>query len=234
MEMDLTKDDLMALDVEKEKEKADRDQTVVSVVPSPESHAITLNGIGGSPRHSTPSTANHYRDDVSAARLHRANANQASRQPPPSLIPTKAVPDQLRLQSSLQSLRKSSTSSDEDEDSSDDLAMDRMSRPYKPPAATLPTGLCYDVRMRYHCELDPPKQRLDFHPEDPRRIYAIYKELCLAGLLDDPMSTRPIVSRPLLRVNARNATQAEICLVHDIKHFQFVERTKGHWVILHD
>ncbi|MCJ1426843.1 Histone deacetylase hda1 [Sticta canariensis] len=225
MEMDLTKDDLMALDVEKE--RADREKTVVSVVPNPESHAITLNGFGGSPRHSAPSTANHsnhYMDDASAARLHRANVNQASRQPQPSPIHTKAAPDQLHLQSSLQSLRKSSTSSDED--SSDDLAMEKMPRPLQPPAATMPTGLCYDVRMRYHCELDPPKQRLDFHPEDPRRIYAIYKELCLAGLLDDPMSTRPIVSRPLLRINARNATQAEICLVHDTKHFQFVERTK--------
>lgn len=230
MEMDLTKDDLMALDVEKE--KADRDKTVVSMVPSPESHAITLNGFGGSPRQSTPSTGNHYMDDVSAARLHHANVNQASRPPQPGLIHTKAAPDQLRLQSSLQSLRKSSTSSDED--SSDDLAMDKTPRLLKFPAATLPTGLCYDVRMRYHCELDPPKQRLDFHPEDPRRIYAIYKELCLAGLLDDPMSTRPIVSRPLLRINARNATQAEICLVHDTKHFQFVERTKGQWVISHD
>lgn len=226
----------MALDVEKE--KADRGKKVVSVVPNPESHAITLNGFGGSPRHSTPSTGNHNMDDVSAARLHRANVNQASRhsqpqpQPQSSLIHTKAAPDQLRLQSSLQSLRKSSNSSDED--SSDDLAMDKMPRPNKSPAATLPTGLCYDVRMRYHCELDPPKQRLDFHPEDPRRIYAIYKELCLAGLLDDPMSTRPIVSRPLLRINARNATQAEICLIHDTKHFQFVERTKGHWVIPHD
>lgn len=92
------------------------------------------------------------------------------------------------------------------------------------PAAGLASGLCYDVQMRYHCEVRPTA---DVHPEDPRRIYYIYKELCRAGLVDDPESTKPIASRPLKRINARNATEAEISLVHTPDHFAFVQSTKG-------
>lgn len=93
--------------------------------------------------------------------------------------------------------------------------------------ALLPTGLCYDVRMRYHCELDPPKQRLDFHPEDPRRIYYIYRELCRAGLVAGVNEAASITSKFLHRINVRYATKEEICLVHDAKHFEFVKSTKG-------
>ncbi|KAL8693098.1 MAG: hypothetical protein Q9218_002022, partial [Villophora microphyllina] len=89
----------------------------------------------------------------------------------------------------------------------------------------LATGLCYDVRMRYHCELDPPKQRLDFHPEDPRRIYHIYRELCQAGLYQDPNFSVPTVEKPLQRIQARNATPQEICLVHTAVHYNFVANT---------
>ena len=92
------------------------------------------------------------------------------------------------------------------------------------PLASLPSGLCYDVQMRYHCEVRPTA---DVHPEDPRRIYYIYKELCRAGLVDDPESSRPLVARPLKRIHARNATEAEISLIHTPDHFNFVESTKG-------
>lgn len=92
------------------------------------------------------------------------------------------------------------------------------------PLASRPTGLCYDIRMRYHCEVNPT---LDVHPEDPRRIYYIYKELCKAGLVDDPESSRPLVSQPLLRIDARDATEEEISLVHATEHYAFVESTKG-------
>lgn len=92
------------------------------------------------------------------------------------------------------------------------------------PLASLSSGLCYDVQMRYHCEVRPTA---DVHPEDPRRIYYIYKELCRAGLVDDPESSKPLVSRPLKRINARNATEEEVSLVHTPDHFSFVESTKG-------
>ncbi|EER44443.1 histone deacetylase hda1 [Histoplasma capsulatum H143] len=91
------------------------------------------------------------------------------------------------------------------------------------PLASLATGLCYDIRMRYHCEVKPT---LDVHPEDPRRIYYIYKELCKAGLVDDPESSRPLVPQPLQRIDAREATEEEISLVHDAEHYDFVQSTK--------
>ncbi|KAL9022133.1 MAG: hypothetical protein Q9185_000751 [Variospora sp. 1 TL-2023] len=89
----------------------------------------------------------------------------------------------------------------------------------------LATGLCYDVRMRYHCELEAAKPRLDFHPEDPRRIYHIYRELCQAGLYKDPQFDVPIIDKPLERIRARNATPSEICLVHHANHYHFMEST---------
>lgn len=92
------------------------------------------------------------------------------------------------------------------------------------PLASLPSGLCYDVQMRYHCEVRPTS---DVHPEDPRRIYYIYKELCRAGLVDDIESTRPLVAQPLRRIGARNATEEEISLVHTEAHYAFVKSTKG-------
>ncbi|WEW56248.1 Histone deacetylase hda1 [Emydomyces testavorans] len=91
------------------------------------------------------------------------------------------------------------------------------------PLSSLPTGVCYDIRMRYHCEVKPT---LEVHPEDPRRIYYIYKELCKAGLVDDPAASRPLVSQPLVRIPARDATADEISLVHDPDHYDFVHSTK--------
>lgn len=92
------------------------------------------------------------------------------------------------------------------------------------PLANLSTGLCYDVRMRYHCEVKPT---YDVHPEDPRRTYYIYKELCKAGLVDDSMSSRPLVPIPLKRIDARDATKDEIELVHTAEHYSFVQSTSG-------
>lgn len=92
------------------------------------------------------------------------------------------------------------------------------------PLASLATGLCYDHRMRYHCEVRPQS---DVHPEDPRRIYYIYKELCRAGLVDDPESSRPLAPKTLERINARNATEEEVTLIHKDAHYAFVRSTKG-------
>ena len=100
---------------------------------------------------------------------------------------------------------------------------------HEPPStykSSLPTGLCYDVRMRYHCELDPPKQRLDFHPEDPRRIFKIYKELCIAGLVkDNLLNTGTLIPNPLVRIPAREISEGEVCLVHDKRHYDLMRRT---------
>ncbi|KAJ5765215.1 Histone deacetylase clr3 [Penicillium odoratum] len=92
------------------------------------------------------------------------------------------------------------------------------------PLGSLATGLCYDVRMRYHCEIRPMS---DVHPEDPRRIYYIYKELCNAGLVDDPDSTQPLAPQTLKRINTRYATEGEISTIHTEAHFAFVKSTAG-------
>ena len=89
------------------------------------------------------------------------------------------------------------------------------------------TGLCYDARMRFHTELAPPKDRSDYHPEDPRRILHIYRELCEAGLVADSMAIPPVTSNPVFRILARAAKKTEVCLVHDDAHFEFVKSTSS-------
>ncbi|KAJ5517621.1 Histone deacetylase class II [Penicillium expansum] len=105
-----------------------------------------------------------------------------------------------------------------DSDWSDDEVMAKAGLPL----ASLATGLCYDHRMRYHCEVRPQS---DVHPEDPRRIYYIYKELCRAGLVDDPESSRPLAPHTLQRINARDATEEEVTLIHNDAHYAFVRST---------
>jgi histone deacetylase 6 len=106
-----------------------------------------------------------------------------------------------------------------------------------PPDPVLPysssrTGLVYDPRMRFHTELGANED--DIHPEDPRRIFEIFKELKNAGLVendtpnsaadsDDSGSSAYYPRQRLLRVNARFATPAEICLVHDPAHYEWVK-----------
>ncbi|KAL2828050.1 hypothetical protein BDW59DRAFT_143701 [Aspergillus cavernicola] len=128
------------------------------------------------------------------------------------VAPENATGDHLEKQDSL---------AEEDSDWSDEEAGAGVQSGL--PLASMPSGLCYDVQMRYHCEVRPTA---DVHPEDPRRIYYIFKELCRAGLVDDLESTRPLVARPLKRIHARNATEQEISLVHTTAHYAFIESTK--------
>jgi histone deacetylase 6 len=93
------------------------------------------------------------------------------------------------------------------------------------PVSQLPTGLCYDDRMRYHAEVAATSGE-NVHPEDPRRIYYIYKELCEAGLVDDKKYPS-MVDMPLLRIDAREATRDECLLVHTRDHYEFVKSTAG-------
>ncbi len=119
---------------------------------------------------------------------------------------------------------------DDDEDSIMDDISDHIYFDEQPshglPISTLPTGLCYDERMRYHAEVATINES-NYHPEDPRRIYFIYKELCEAGLVHDLKSKRPLVRQPLFRIDAREATEEECCLIHTPKHYEFVRRTSG-------
>lgn len=92
----------------------------------------------------------------------------------------------------------------------------------------LPTGCCYDDRMKLHANADfGPNPH---HPEDPARIEEIMKTFKKAGLvytgseadLVDIVSTSP--TRYMWRIAAREATQDEILLVHKPSHFFWVEQ----------
>ena len=129
-------------------------------------------------------------------------------------------------------------STSEDDDGYDSLLDDASMRSeedekpiYGLPMSTLPTGLCYDDRMRYHAEVASTSE-LNLHPEDPRRIYYIFKELSEAGLVVDPKILRPLVRQPLVRIDAREATREECCLVHTPQHYAFVKATKGKVVLI--
>ncbi|KIW43996.1 uncharacterized protein PV06_05040 [Exophiala oligosperma] len=122
---------------------------------------------------------------------------------------------------------KIETSDEEDDDSmiSDTSSEDDNTSqiPRGLPISQLPTGLCYDERMRYHAEVAATSGE-NVHPEDPRRIYYIYKELCEAGLVDDKRYP-PLVDMPLLRIDAREATREECQLIHTKEHYDFVKST---------
>lgn len=91
----------------------------------------------------------------------------------------------------------------------------------------LKTGLCYDVRMRYHAKIFTSYfEYIDPHPEDPRRIYRIYKILAENGLIDDPtLSGVEDIGNLMLKIPVREATDEEILQVHSKEHLEFLEKT---------
>src|SRR5271169_2513415 len=91
------------------------------------------------------------------------------------------------------------------------------------PISTLRTGFCYDIRMRFHQTVD----YRDTHPEDPRRIYRIYKELALAGLLEDRETQSVSQDELMLRLRARYATEEEVLLVHSTEHLAEMQATES-------
>ncbi|KAF2398164.1 putative histone deacetylase [Trichodelitschia bisporula] len=84
------------------------------------------------------------------------------------------------------------------------------------------TGLVYDARMKYHCE--PISGDDDLHPEDPRRIWFIYKELQKAGLTEHEEDSEADRQWKLLRICARLAEPSEVALAHSIDHYKWVQR----------
>ncbi|KAK6825398.1 histone deacetylase clr3 [Apiospora arundinis] len=93
--------------------------------------------------------------------------------------------------------------------------------------ALLPTGCCFDPRMKLHANADfGPSPH---HPEDPRRIEEIMKMLKKAGLiytgpdtdLDDILRNTP--TKYMKRIPAREATRQEICTMHTPQHYDWVE-----------
>ena len=91
----------------------------------------------------------------------------------------------------------------------------------------LPTGCCYDDRMKLHANADfGPKPH---HPEDPSRIEFIMKAFKKAGLVYTGLETDLAIimqSNPtkyMWRIPAREATKEEICMVHHPNHYAWVE-----------
>ncbi|CAD0054141.1 unnamed protein product [Aureobasidium pullulans] len=97
------------------------------------------------------------------------------------------------------------------------------------PYSTSQTGLVYDVRIRFNVEVRPEVNQ-GVHPEDPRRIYAIYKELVDAGLVDDPSTgvhpedPRRIyaIYKELVDAGLVDDPSTEVCAVHSERHWEFV------------
>lgn len=91
----------------------------------------------------------------------------------------------------------------------------------------LKTGLCYDVRMRYHAKIFTSYfEYIDPHPEDPRRIYRIYKILAENGLVKDPtLKGADDIGDLMQKIPVREATAEEILQVHSEDHLKFLEST---------
>ncbi|KAK7746652.1 Histone deacetylase hda1 [Cytospora paraplurivora] len=90
----------------------------------------------------------------------------------------------------------------------------------------MPTGCCYDDRMKLHANADfGPKPH---HPEDPGRIEAIMMKFKKAGLIfmgSDSEYFEVLRKNPnkfMWRIPAREATKAEICNVHLPQHYEWV------------
>ncbi|CCT73422.1 related to histone deacetylase A [Fusarium fujikuroi] len=130
--------------------------------------------------------------------------------------------------------RTSNTSIDDDDTASEDpceddedpppqdITFDQMRR-----RGLLPTGCCYDDRMKLHMNADfSPNAH---HPEDPRRIHEIFKAFKKVGLVytgpeaELPRIMRECPTRYMWRIPARAATREEICLAHHPDHFSWVE-----------
>lgn len=97
----------------------------------------------------------------------------------------------------------------------------RPAKHSKLPYATLQTGLVYDVRMRFHVEPEPTEE--DIHPEDPRRIHAIFESFVHAGLAWADGSKGPSNDYYMGRIDVRKVTKEEVCLVHASAHWDWVQ-----------
>jgi len=183
-----------------------------------------------------PDSADHVMDDVDQHNLVTANGIVPETLDPSLLLSTHdepmPSPDILREAPTISNgLHLPKTNGSQTSDS-DDVpgSIARKETSIAPRFSPLPyassrSGLVYDVRMRFHVE--PIPKDSDMHPEDPRRIYEIYQELCQAGLVDDPANPDLVGQYPLLRIPARHATEDEILACHSKDSFDFVMSLKG-------
>lgn len=116
-------------------------------------------------------------------------------------------------------------------DGSEVIAVSRTSSPPPPKLrrSLLPTGCCYDERMKLHANADFSVEPA--HPEDPKRIAAIMRMFTDQGLiyLGSEQKLKEILkdspTKFMYRIAARKATEEEICTVHTADHFRWVADT---------
>lgn len=90
----------------------------------------------------------------------------------------------------------------------------------------LPTGCCYDDRMKLHANADFGPQP---HPEDPARIARIMGTFKKAGLVytgsdaDLAYIIETCPTKYMWRIPAREAEREEICKVHTARHYDWVQ-----------
>lgn len=89
------------------------------------------------------------------------------------------------------------------------------------PYSTAQTGLVYDVRMRFHVESEPSDAEL--HPEDPRRIHAIFEAFVSAGLAWREGDSGVVSEYYMGRIDTRPVTKEEVLLVHTQNHWDWVQ-----------
>ena len=90
----------------------------------------------------------------------------------------------------------------------------------------LRSGFVYDPRMRYHVE-NATADAASLHPEDPRRIHAIYEYFVAAGLIKrNTEGQLPAHDHFMARIALRPVTQAEACLVHTPEHWKWVQQLR--------
>ena len=178
--------------------------------------------------------ANGARQPMPKAAVFLSLDESSANASPAQCSPTGSTPEIANAISGRLNLDSVSNEGDDEDSIMDDISegvyFDELP-PHGLPVSGLPTGLCYDERMRYHAEVATISES-NYHPEDPRRIFYIYNELCEAGLVDDSKARRPLVRQPLLRIDAREATEEECCLIHTPKHYDFVKRTSGEYKIV--
>ncbi|KIH93503.1 histone deacetylase 6/10 [Sporothrix brasiliensis 5110] len=91
----------------------------------------------------------------------------------------------------------------------------------------LPTGCCYDDRMKLHANADFGAG--PHHPEDPARISEIMGAFKRAGLVfsgsdaDLIKTIRNCPTKYMWRIAARDAIEEEILLAHHPRHFHWVK-----------
>lgn len=120
-----------------------------------------------------------------------------------------------------------------DEQSADDEPMDegegdpdRYPDEYRR-RGLLPTGCCYDDRMKLHANADFGPH--PHHPEDPARIEHIMNAFKRAGLvyMGSDADLISIIHRSptkyMWRIAAREARKDEICTVHHHAHYEWVK-----------